>query len=588
MSAFASSRGRRWRPQLEQLETREVLSAVPTAAEQLFLERLNDARANPAAYGSSIGLNLSSVAASQPLAFDTRLVEAARLHSQDMNNRGFFAHTNPDGSGPGERMAAAGFITSAWGESIAAGYPTPDDALRALIIDAGVSDLGHRRHLLAIDASFRGHSAIGVGIVQNGSGPFRHYYTIDTGVAPDPRPYLTGSVYSDLNRNGRYDIGEGLGGVNVEVQGAGSTTTFGTGGYGVQVSPGTYNVLFSGGGLAGVVTRTVSVGATNFRLTITADSATAGGTPTTGSTPPPSTSSTPSTNTGSTPAANTGSTPAASTGSTPTDSPDANSAWLAQIYQGLLGRAPGPNDYAYWLGQLGSGQSRDAVVASIINSPEYRNIDGRRWLGQAYRTLLGRDAGPADYNYWLGVLQTASREQVTAQIMESAEYRRGDAREWLPAVYQNLLGRDPGSGDFAYWLDVVQGGTTREQVIAMIVSSPEYLGRLTDGGAAWIDQLYQDLLGRRAGPADFSYWGGVLQTASRSEVALQIMGSFEYRERALRDRVTGLYGELLGREPGPGDLAYWVGQLQAGITPAGVISAFLSSPEFNTRLASQS
>ncbi len=379
-------------PQLERLEVREVLSAVPTAVEQLFLERLNDARENPAAYGAPIGLNLSGVASSQPLAFDTRLIEAARLHSQDMNNRGFFAHTNPDGAGPGERLAAAGFLTRSWGESIAAGYSNPEEALRALIVDSGVSDLGHRRHLLAIDAIFREHNAVGVGILQNGSGPYHDYYTIDTAISPDPRPYLTGVVYSDQNHNGRYDLGEGLGGVSVEIQGAGSTATFGTGGYSLPVSPGTYNVTFSGGGLPGAVTRIVSIGAANLRLSITTDS---GGTPASGSTP------------------------AASTGSTA--SADSNSTWLAQIYQGLLGRAPGPNDYGYWLGQLGAGMSRDSVVASIINSAEYRNIDGRRWLGQAYRTLLSRDAGAADYNYWLNVLLTASREQVTEQIMASAE-----------------------------------------------------------------------------------------------------------------------------------------------------------------------
>jgi hypothetical protein len=52
---------------LEQLESREVLTGyTPTAYEQLVLERLNDARANPAAYGQSIGFDLSGIAPSQP------------------------------------------------------------------------------------------------------------------------------------------------------------------------------------------------------------------------------------------------------------------------------------------------------------------------------------------------------------------------------------------------------------------------------------------------------------------------------------------------------------------------------------------
>lgn len=257
---------RRCHLQVEELESRLTPSLPPTGVEQLFLEQLNDARANPAAYGASIGLNLSGVAASQPLAFDARLIEAARLHSLDMNNRGFFSHTNPDGLGPGQRITNAGFPWTSWGESLAGGLTTTDAALSALIIDAGVPDLGHRRHLLAIDGFFRNQSQIGIGIVQNGSGPLRHYYTIDTATSADTRPFLLGVVFNDTNRNGRYDVGEGLGNVTVNIAGAGTTTTWGSGGYSFQLNPGTYTVTASGGSLSAPVVRTVTVGSANARL----------------------------------------------------------------------------------------------------------------------------------------------------------------------------------------------------------------------------------------------------------------------------------------------------------------------------------
>ena len=68
----------RCRLRVEQLESRELLSGVPpTAVEQVFLERLNDARANPAAYGASIGVDLSSIAPSQPLAWNPDLISSA-------------------------------------------------------------------------------------------------------------------------------------------------------------------------------------------------------------------------------------------------------------------------------------------------------------------------------------------------------------------------------------------------------------------------------------------------------------------------------------------------------------------------------
>jgi uncharacterized protein YkwD len=98
----------RWRPSLEALEARLALSGyLPTALETEFLERLNDARANPTAYGQSIGVNLSSIAPSQPLAFNTALNQSSRDHSIDMSNHNYFGHTGSDGSTPAQRMAAA-------------------------------------------------------------------------------------------------------------------------------------------------------------------------------------------------------------------------------------------------------------------------------------------------------------------------------------------------------------------------------------------------------------------------------------------------------------------------------------------------
>ena len=118
-SDFTKRRVRRIRPSPEWLEARSLLSGYsPTAIEQLYLEELNDARFDPAAFGVSLGLDLSSVAPSQPVAMSTLLVESARLHSQDMIAQNYFSHTAPDGRGPEQRIQAAGFSETGWAESI--------------------------------------------------------------------------------------------------------------------------------------------------------------------------------------------------------------------------------------------------------------------------------------------------------------------------------------------------------------------------------------------------------------------------------------------------------------------------------------
>jgi uncharacterized protein YkwD len=251
---------------LEPLETRQLLSGyAPTGLEQEFLERLNDARANPAAYGQSIGLDLSGVAPSQPLAFNTALVQSSRDHSTDMNVNNFFGHNGSDGSTPFQRMSADGFPWVGAEESIAAGYPSPEAALQALIVDSGVPSLGHRDQLLSIGGSpYSSEQETGVGIVLNGTGSYHNYYTIDSGNTANSSPFLTGVVYNDLNHNGVYDAGEGLGGVTITA-GSNQTTTWGSGGFSLRVNPGTYTVTASGGGL-GTMTQAATVGSANYRL----------------------------------------------------------------------------------------------------------------------------------------------------------------------------------------------------------------------------------------------------------------------------------------------------------------------------------
>ena len=280
MTASTTLDRRRCHPRVEELEPRTApVGFQPSAIETLYLERLNDARANPAAYGASIGLDLSGVLPAPPLAFDLTLVFVARTHSQDENARGYFGHFTPEGLGPDQRVASAGLRFKSVEESLSAGGGTmtvftPDDSLKGLIIDADTPDLGHRVHLLALDALSQQQRLVGIGFVA-GNGPLSNFYTIDT-IAPsskDPtskESFITGAVFRDSNGNGRYDVGEGLGGVQLQFrQGGkvvGTIATWDAGGYSFKVKPGTYQVTASGGSLATPITQTVRVGKVNAHL----------------------------------------------------------------------------------------------------------------------------------------------------------------------------------------------------------------------------------------------------------------------------------------------------------------------------------
>ncbi|MFC5720289.1 sigma-70 family RNA polymerase sigma factor [Streptomyces gamaensis] len=92
---------------------------------------------------------------------NAQLTQAAQRHSDDMAARNFFDHTNPDGKGPGDRITAAGYRWSTYGENIAYGQQTP-----ASVMDSWMHSDGHRRNIR--NCAF---DEIGVGVNQAPGGP---------------------------------------------------------------------------------------------------------------------------------------------------------------------------------------------------------------------------------------------------------------------------------------------------------------------------------------------------------------------------------------------------------------------------------
>ncbi|MEU4090657.1 sigma-70 family RNA polymerase sigma factor [Streptomyces aureus] len=97
-----------------------------------------------------------------PVTEDPQLEDAAQAHSDDMAARDFFEHTNPDGADPGQRITAAGYHWSTYGENIAMGQQTP-----AAVMNSWMNSPGHRANIL--NCSFKN---IGVGVHKGSGGPW--------------------------------------------------------------------------------------------------------------------------------------------------------------------------------------------------------------------------------------------------------------------------------------------------------------------------------------------------------------------------------------------------------------------------------
>lgn len=101
------------------------------------------------------------------LVLDANISAVARGHSQDMVNRHFFSHVNPDGAGLAERLSDGGIAYNIAGENIAwNNYPDPVDTA----VTGWMNSAGHRANIL--DNRF---SRTGIGVVGDAAG--RYYFT---------------------------------------------------------------------------------------------------------------------------------------------------------------------------------------------------------------------------------------------------------------------------------------------------------------------------------------------------------------------------------------------------------------------------
>mgnify|MGYP002620007882 CR=1 FL=1 len=99
-----------------------------------------------------------------PVVIDSRLAEAARLHSQDQAAHATMSHTGSDGSTFVERARRAGY-DSPLGENVAVGYPTAE-----AVMAGWMNSPGHRANILNCAAR-----AMGVGVATGADG--RLYWT---------------------------------------------------------------------------------------------------------------------------------------------------------------------------------------------------------------------------------------------------------------------------------------------------------------------------------------------------------------------------------------------------------------------------
>lgn len=245
-----------------------------------------------------------------------------------------------------------------------------------------------------------------------------------------------------------------------------------------------------------------------------------------------------------------------------------------RLYRATLDRDPDTNGHANWTERLFDqeidlSQAASGFVRSREFQQTYGALSNEGFVELLYENVLDRPSDPGGLQNWLNrLVQGDSREDVVLGFAQSLEFRRATAsnaqdfaQDANPAhwsdevyrVYRSTLDRDPDQGGFENWINRLAQGDALETVVTGFVNSPEFRATYdTLSDSAFVELLYQNVLGRGSDPGGLANWLARLgQGDSRAEVVLGFSESSEFKRDTVDDLNTwmrgfGVHDRLIG------------------------------------------
>jgi hypothetical protein len=223
-------------------------------------------------------------------------------------------------------------------------------------------------------------------------------------------------------------------------------------------------------------------------------------------------------------------------------------------------------------------------------------------VARLYEAALDRLPDQGGLNFWIDAVQHGHALSELAQgFIASGEFqaRFGGATAsngaFVDQLYLNVLGRAGEAEGRQFWVNSLNGGASRADVLAAFSESAENkagTAALVQGGiwdrseaAAEVARLYDTVFGRLPDAPGLVAWKGALEggQASLVQVADAFTASAEFKGQygALgnRDFANALYVNTLDRAADQAGLDHWTDVLNAGVGRAEVVLAFSESQE---------
>jgi autotransporter-associated beta strand protein len=201
-------------------------------------------------------------------------------------------------------------------------------------------------------------------------------------------------------------------------------------------------------------------------------------------------------------------------------SPSANLNYVTQLYHDLLGRAPDSGGLTFWTNLLNQGQATQYQVAlAFTNSPEYRMVE----VESLYTKYLHRAVDPTGLSTWTQyLLQGHTFEQLEAQIVASQEYVQtrlgGNTNNFLSTLIMDTFNRPSTQADVNAFGSDYSGFNDRVSVAENVFASTEYRQDL-------VESYFQTYLGRSADPVGLNASVAAMQNGMPDETVIAVIVS---------------------------------------------------------------
>jgi hypothetical protein len=204
-----------------------------------------------------------------------------------------------------------------------------------------------------------------------------------------------------------------------------------------------------------------------------------------------------------------------------------NQRHVRNVYHCELFRDADVPGETYWTNELDTGHStRPGMARAFTRGDESLGLVVSDW----YFVYLGREADPSGLTYWINELRPSTANQIEPRFAASDEAFAeggGNNSAYIDSIYNAILGRSADTEGKAHWLAFLANGGSRATFVHGVFNSSEAFGVFTDDAYGWFLDRPADTGGR-------TYYVNLQKAgASVADLDASFLGSAEFYQRAV-------------------------------------------------------